>query len=453
MKKIFFALLLSVLLSITAFAADGEPMRIAVIDSGISTAAVSADSIANGINYIRPQDDLEDKLGHGTAVSAIILGSEPARIEGICPTATLVPLVTASRDDDGKQVRGDTAMTAQAIYDAIDIYGCRIINISAGSSGGSERLRKAVEYAEEKGVLVISSAGNNQSSNPGAIYYPGGYESAISVGACTDNGTIAAFSQQNDTVDLLALGIDLRLASVKGTRIRGEGTSFATAIVTGAAAQIWTQYPALTADEVRDAVLSSTRAVDGWWVLDLQAALAWSPESAAPVFQDVAPGAYYYDAVRWAVERRVTAGVSDTAFAPEQVCTQAQILTFLWRANGMPMSAGGHGYTDAAVQLGTYFYEALCWAQEVGIVLDPALDPNAPCSRADVVTYLWRLSGSPEAEAAAFADVAVEAPYASAVDWAVAQNITKGVSATEFGPDTVCSRGQIVTFLHRYFAE
>ena len=95
------------------------------------------------------------------------------------------------------------------------------------------------------------------------------------------DGTIAAFSQQNDTVDLLALGTDLRLASVKGTRIRGEGTSFATAIVTGAAAQLWTRYPDLTADEVRRILLKSTRRVEGWKVFDLEAAFAWTPSDIA----------------------------------------------------------------------------------------------------------------------------------------------------------------------------
>ena len=332
MKRWLLTILTLFLLTLPAYAAEGG-VRVAVIDTGISTAAISPDSIGEGVNYIRPQDDTGDKLGHGTAVSAIIVGSEAARIEGICPTAELVPLVTASKDETGEQVRGDTAMVAQAIYDAIDVYGCKLINISSGSTGGSVRLQEAVEYAERKGVLVISCAGNGQESNPGAVYYPGGYDSVICVGAANANGTIAAFSQQNDTVDLLALGTDLRLASVRGTRIRGEGTSFATAIVTGAAAQIWTQHPDLTAGEVRQILLDSTRRVDGWKVLDLEAALAWEAE---PIFTDVAKGAYYYDAVLWAAERGITGGTGAGGFAPDTACTRGQIVTFLWRAVGSP---------------------------------------------------------------------------------------------------------------------
>ena len=122
MKRWLLTILTLLLLTLPAHAAE-EGVRVAVIDTGISTAAVSPDSIAEGINYIRPQDETQDKLGHGTAVSAIIVGSEAARITGICPTAELVPLVTTSKDEEGKQVRGDTAMVAQAIYDAIDVYG------------------------------------------------------------------------------------------------------------------------------------------------------------------------------------------------------------------------------------------------------------------------------------------------------------------------------------------
>jgi len=451
MKRWLLTMLTILLLLPVAHAAEREGVRVAVIDTGISTAAVSPDSIVEGANYIRPQDDLEDKLGHGTAVSAIIVGSEPARVAGICPTATLVPLVYATRDEEGKQVRGDTYMVAQAIYDAIDIYHCDIINISSGSTGGSYRLKEAVEYAEEKGVLVVSSAGNGQETTPDAIYYPGGYETAICVGAANADGAIAAFSQQNDTVDLLALGTDLRLASVKGTRIRGEGTSFATAIVTGAAAQLWTNHPELTVEQVREAVLSSTRTVDGWKVFDLDAALAWSPED-APEFSDVAHSDWFHTGVQWAVEEGITAGTSATTFSPGRTCTYGEILTFLWKSQGCPKPNIANPYRSPAVGRGEYYDAPFLWAWETGVVTDPELAPGGYCSRGDVVTFLWRLAGEPDAERSAFADVAAGAPYRRAVDWAVANGVTAGTSATTFSPHMTCTRAQIVTFLFHCFA-
>lgn len=439
----------------TAYAAE-DGVRVAVIDTGISTVAIDTARIDGGINYIRPQDDSQDKLGHGTAVSGIIVGSETARIEGICPTATLVPMVFATKDEDGKQLRGDTAMVAQAIYDAIDIYHCDIINISSGSTGGSERLREAVEYAEKKGVLVISCAGNDQEDNPGEVCYPGGYESVICVGAANSDGSIAAFSQQNDTVDLLALGTDLRLASVKGTRIRGEGTSFATAIVTGAAAQIWTQYPDLTANDVRSILLKSSRTVDGWQVFDLETALAWKTENAEPVFSDVEEDAYYYDAVLWAASNNITGGTGENNFSPDTPCTRAQMATFLWRAAGSP-EPNSTNCQFADVDMDSYYGNAVQWAVEQGITggtSATAFSPDTACTRGQMATFLCRMAnGIPTSEVLVFSDVSADAYYASPVQWAYEQKITGGTSTTTFSPDYSCTRAQMVTFLYRYFVK
>jgi len=324
-------LILVLLLPGAAYAAEPESVRIAIIDTGISTAAVDPERIADGFNYIRPEDDLEDKLGHGTAVSAIIVGSGPARVAGICPTATLVPLIYATKDENGAQIRGNTGMVAQAIYDAIDIHHCDIINISSGSTAGSHRLKEAVEYAEAKGVLVVSCAGNSQETNPGAVYYPGGYESVICVGAANSDGTIAAFSQKNDTVDLLALGTDLRLASVKGTRIRGEGTSFSTAIITGAAAQLWTDHPDWTMEQVREALLSSTRSIGGWKIFDLEAALAQDDAEPEPVIPENPVGPDRSATVLRAAEWGMYFGRSMMMFGQDVNCIPGQAMTVLWK--------------------------------------------------------------------------------------------------------------------------
>ena len=454
MKRWLLTILVILLLIPTAHAAEKDAVRVAVIDTGVSAAAIDPARLDDGINYIRPQDDTGDKLGHGTAVSAIIVGSEAARIEGICPSATLIPLVYASKDEEGKQVRGDTAMVAQAIYDAIDVYRCDIINISSGSTGGSQRLQKAVEYAERRGVLVVSCAGNGQDTNPGAIYYPGGYDSVLCVGAANSDGSIAAFSQQNDTVDLLALGTDLRLASVKGTRIRGEGTSFATAIVTGAAAQIWTQHPDLTLGELRAALLSSARKVDGWAVFYLETALARGKEGAASAFSDVAKDAYYHDAVLWAAERGITGGTGNGTFSPNASCTRGQMATFLWRAAGAPEPVS-KTCVFVDVPSDAYYAKAVQWAVEnsiTGGTSATTFSPDAPCTRGQMATFLCRMAGGvPASDTSVFSDVRADAYYAKPVQWAYEQKITGGTSATTFSPDANCTRAQMVTFLYRYF--
>ena len=169
------------------------------------------------------------------------------------------------------------------------------------------------------------------------------------------------------------------------------------------------------------------------------------------VFTDVKPDAYYYDAVLWAVSHGVTTGATPTTFEPNTICSQAHILTFMWRAAGKPAPTIASPYSNKAVTSDQYFYQAFVWAWEKGLISNTALDPNAPCSRSDVVTYLWKLSGSPACSTTQFTDVPASASYAQAVAWALENQITTGATTTTFDPSAICTRGQIVTFLWRYF--
>ena len=170
------------------------------------------------------------------------------------------------------------------------------------------------------------------------------------------------------------------------------------------------------------------------------------------VFVDVATGSYYEDAVDWAVENGITKGTDDTHFSPDGICTRAQAVTFLWRTAGSPASkTSTMPFTD--VPVGSYYYDAVLWAVENGITKgtsDTTFSPNMTCSRAQIVTFLWRSEKSPAAGTAnPFADVKSTAYYADAVLWAVKENITKGTTSTTFSPDADCTRAQIVTFLWR----
>ena len=170
-------------------------------------------------------------------------------------------------------------------------------------------------------------------------------------------------------------------------------------------------------------------------------------------FRDVQPGAWYYASMIWAIDEGVTNGTSATTFSPDNTCTQAQILTLIYRAAGEPSVSGGNPFSDPDVNAGQYYYKAFLWAYQQGIVKNVALDPDRPCTRADVVTYLWRLNGSPKSGNSQFSDVPASADYAQAVNWAVRENITTGTSNTTFSPDVICSRSQIVTFLYRAFVK
>ena len=172
------------------------------------------------------------------------------------------------------------------------------------------------------------------------------------------------------------------------------------------------------------------------------------------VFVDVATGSYYEDAVDWAVENGITKGTDDTHFSPDGICTRAQAVTFLWRAAGSPKpETRAMPFTD--VPVGSYYYDAVLWAVENGITKgtsDTTFSPNMTCSRAQIVAFLWRSEKSPAAGTAnPFADVKSDAYYADAVLWAVKENITKGTTSTTFSPNAGCTRAQIVTFLYRAY--
>ena len=170
------------------------------------------------------------------------------------------------------------------------------------------------------------------------------------------------------------------------------------------------------------------------------------------VFVDVATGSYYEDAVDWAVGNGITQGTDDTHFSPDGICTRAQAVTFLWRAAGSPKpETRTMPFTD--VPAGSYYYDAVLWAVENDITKgtsDTTFSPNMTCTRAQIVAFLWRSEKSPAAGTAnPFADVKSAAYYADAVLWAAKKDITKGTTNTTFSPDADCTRAQIVTFLWR----
>ena len=169
-------------------------------------------------------------------------------------------------------------------------------------------------------------------------------------------------------------------------------------------------------------------------------------------FVDVKKGAYYYDAVLWAVEQKITSGTSATTFSPDASCTRAQMVTFLWRAAGSPkVENGKNPFTD--VKADAYYYDAVLWAVEKGVTSGTSattFSPDATVTRGQTVTFLYRNAGSPEVSGTMpFTDVEADAYYAKAVQWAVQQKITTGTSETTFSPMSDCTRGQIVTFLYR----
>ena len=176
-----------------------------------------------------------------------------------------------------------------------------------------------------------------------------------------------------------------------------------------------------------------------------------TPETPVTGFRDVKASDYFAEPVVWAVSNNITSGTGNNQFSPNENCTQAQILTFLWRATGSPEPAGtmeAEGFSGTE-----YYYKAALWAAERGMIKEGGFDPEAPCTRAMAVTFMWNYAGSPANSLSSFTDVLAYADYAQAVAWAVKEEVTSGVGGNRFGPDETCTRGQIVTFLYRAFAK
>ena len=169
-------------------------------------------------------------------------------------------------------------------------------------------------------------------------------------------------------------------------------------------------------------------------------------------FYDVPNGAYFYEAVKWAVDKGITNGLSDTMFGPYESCTRAQIVTFLWRAAGSPEPKTASSFTD--VPANAYYAKAVAWAIENGItngMTETTFAPNATCTRGQSVTFLYRALKGTASGSTNFTDVKSDAFYTDAINWAVANNVTNGTSNTTFSPNADCTRAEIVTFLYRAY--
>lgn len=284
-KTLIFILFISMLWHSSVCANQGktDEIRIAVIDTGISTIAIDSDRLIQGYNYMDDQNDTEDKIGHGTAIAGILVGDRKNYVTGMVPNAVLVPLVCQTKDEEDRIKSGNHEVVAKAVLDAVDLYQCRIINISIGITEKSDQLQEAMDYAERNDVLVIASVGNSHKENPDAIYYPAAYPTVIGVGSVSARGNVSSFSQKNPSVNLMAQGEKVWTVSIEGNPLMVQGTSYATAYVTGAAAALMESYPALPVAKIRRILYQTAEDIlqkgydtdSGWGIVQPVLALQW----------------------------------------------------------------------------------------------------------------------------------------------------------------------------------
>lgn len=223
-----------------------KKIRVAVVDTGFSDKSIPDGSIAGGKNYIVESMGTDDTYGHGTAVASIILEN--------VPDAELVAFVS-SVYDHGKLTQVDADTFARIIMDAVDVYECDVINVSAGFAADVETVRQAVDYAKEKGVVIVAAAGNDYQDNPDAKYYPAAYESVIAVGSMNENKTsISDFSQRGEWVDIYECGENITVKTLSGNKRIVSGTSYSAAIVTARVCKILEENANAEVDDVMKAI-------------------------------------------------------------------------------------------------------------------------------------------------------------------------------------------------------
>lgn len=406
-----------------------------------------------------------DLVGHGTAIAGIILGSKVLGLRGAAPGAELVPLVYYSRFASGVPLNGGINAICEAIYDAVDIYSCRIINISSGITDDNDKLREAIAYAEEKNVLVISSVGNTNRSSPKDIYYPAAYDTVVGVGAADEKNEVADFSQCNYSVKLLAPGTDIPTAPIDNSSkaVTVNGSSYAAAFVAGAAALLLEDNPELSASQLREILYHSAKNLGpdgydtdtGWGLLDISKAI-YENEKFMP-FTDIAPDSWYYDAVLSEYRAGLFKGIATSKFLPCSAMNLAMFITLLYRLEKEPETTEKVSFKD--VKTGSWNYAAICWAVEKGIVTgsNGYFRPDKALTRQDMTMLLYRyaqyksidVNGGSSFDLARYSDSEVIPDYAeSAVKWACNAGILSGISESSLDLNGELTRAQAAVVIY-----
>ena len=415
---------------------------VAVVDTGIDkTHPFLSGRVIDGYDLVDNDNNPKDGDGHGTHVSGTVVDCTPGLNILIMPVRVL--------DDNG---RGYNSTVGLGIQWAAD-HGANVISMSLGGSCDGKSghyIDEKISYAISKNVTVVVAAGNESSDTK--YVCPAHNTNCITVAAVDSNKNQANFSNYGDAVDIAAPGVAIKSCTPGNNYETLSGTSMATPHVSAAAAMLLyedsRQTPSQVEKRLRDA--AEDRGSSGWdkdygaGFLDMSDFIVGGGGNR---FVDVPSDAYYYKAVMWALEEGITTGTTQRTFSPNDTCTTAQILTFMWRAAGSPQPS-------AMVTSSAYYGRAMAWAEEEGISSSEISDSaGEACTRSAAMTYLWQDAGKPKSSGNPFKDVPNNSFYAQAVCWAVESGITNGMTTSTFSPASPCTRAQIMTFLYRYHVE
>ena len=428
-------------------------MRIAFIDSGISTKHIDPAHVDTGKNYVFPEGDTQDRIGHGTATAGMVLGASDQGVSGIFPDAVAIPLVVMDQYPTGVVKNGGVEALCEAIYDAVDTFECRIINISLAILEDREELRNAVNYAEAHGAVVVSVVGND--GEEGMTCYPAAYETVISVGSTAET-VPASFSQRG--ADVLTDGANLIAVTNKNSMMPTivSGTSYSAARISGVCAKLISAYPGLSPAEVRQGLfrLAADMLEPGF---DVESGWGYvASNQAIPVpYLDIRTDSWMYSAILFVTEQHIMNGVGVAEFAPDAPMVRAMFTTVLYRLAGMPAVNAENSFIDVAE--GQYYTDAVRWAAESGIAAgygNGVFGTNDLITREQLVTLLWRSCGEPSQDdeaLSAYSDTAQISEWAlDAFAWAVGCGLIHGRGDGILAPQDTATRAETAQIIMNF---
>ena len=466
----------------------GKNVRVGIVDSGLSNLTMDIDRnrIEEGVNYspikINIGSPVMDTVGHGTFIAGIIGATKGngVGIAGVAPGVTFVPIKCFS------SLFTTLDAEVQGIYAAVDDYHCDVINLSSGAPEHNKQLKAAVDYAVSKGVIVISTVGNEGDET---LNYPGAYDSVIAVGSVNRNMQVSEFSNRNESVFVVAPGEDVySLGTLPFTVKKSSGTSFSAPFVSGLAALLRERYPQMNQSDFAEILKMSSRDLGdegydtayGYGLIQAPAAIRaadvyfGNPAPAEPEqpeqpytpspspfawFSDVLRNSWFYNAVKYVTDHNYMIGVSRDSFAPYGLVTRAQVAQILYNMEGKPAFTGGKAFPDTASS--AWYYTPVLWAEQNGLVKgypNGCFDPDAPVTREQLATILYRyamwkgLSADTGSTAApAFPDFASVSDFAkAAMQWATAFGIMKGDDRGLLNPGSSATRAEVATMLMNF---
>ncbi|MCL2569409.1 MAG: S8 family serine peptidase [Oscillospiraceae bacterium] len=447
----------------------GAGVRIGIIDSGITPHHEDLDPsrVAPGFNFLARNTNVQDNIGHGTEVAGIIVATRNNGVgmAGLLDQVTIVPLKVF---DSGNS---NLSYAIQAINDAVHVFEVDVINMSWGILGGAQSriLEDAVNNAVDHGIIVVAAAGNDGDST---LSYPAAFSNVVAVGAVDRNGTVAYFSQRNETITVTAPGVDLRTLGHQHAShyVTVSGTSFSAPYVAAMAAVAKAIDPSINAEQFMELLIQSV--IDrgpagfdimyGYGTIDIGRFLAVLP---GMVWFDDITGHWAHGSILQVAELGLFGGIGDHAFGPDQTMNRAMFVTVLgrlYRQSGGYVSTRNDDFSDT--QNNSWYSPYVAWAAERGIVAGfpgNEFGPYAAVSREQAATFLARFArytgrnvDGDVGSLYTFVDRNAVSGWAEESQaWAVEQGIITGVSVsggTALQPTDDSSRAQVAVIMLRF---